>query len=280
MKESIVRPDPHRWASSAPAGRPVRGDLPGPGEAAVWIVPLDRVPDGRAERVLDRRERARAAAFRDGLARRRYVASHLALRTVLGGCLGIAPRAVRLTREACGLPHCAERHGRPRLAAAEPAVEFSLSRAGGLAVVALAAAPVGIDVESRAFRHPDSPLDGMIRRLHPAERAALAELPPARREEGFLSCWVRKEAYLKGIGTGLPGGLAGACVGLAADAAADGRGPAPTTRGWVFLDLDLPPGHRAALAVAAPDGEASRRPPELTVKTFPVPRGNFSDSLY
>ncbi|MFD7625562.1 4'-phosphopantetheinyl transferase family protein [Streptomyces sp. NPDC059851] len=246
----------------------MRRDLPGPGEAAVWIVPLDCVPDGRPERVLDRRERARAAAFHDALGRRHYVASHLALRTVLGGCLGIAPREVRLAREVCGLPHCVQPHGRPRLSAAEPAVEFSLSRAGGLAVVALATAPVGIDVESRAFRHPDSPLDGMVRRLHPAERAALAELPPARREEGFLSCWVRKEAYLKGIGTGLPGGLAGPCVGLAADVAADGRGPTPTTRGWAFLDLDLPPGHRAALAVAAPDGEGSRTPPELTVRTL------------
>lgn len=250
------------------AGPPVRGDLPGPGEAAVWIVPLESVPDGRPERVLDRRETARAAAFHDDRARRRYIASHIALRTVLGGCLGIAPRKVRLTRETCGLPHCAQPHGRPALSAAGPAVEFSLSRSGGLAVVALAAAPVGVDVESKAFRHPDSPLDGMIRRLHPAERAALAELPPARREEGFLSCWVRKEAYLKGIGTGLPGGLAAQCVGLAAEIAADGRGPTPTPRGWAFLDLDLPPGHRAALAVAAPDGEPPRTPPDLTVRTL------------
>ncbi|MFD3678128.1 4'-phosphopantetheinyl transferase family protein [Streptomyces sp. NPDC058613] len=233
---------------------------------------MESVPYGRPELVLDRREGARAAAFHDDRARRRYVASHIALRTVLGGCLGIAPHEVRLTRETCGLPHCAQPHGRPTLAGGAPAVEFSLSRSGGLAVVALAAVPVGVDVESRAFRHPDSPLDGMIRRLHPAERAALAELPPAQREEGFLSCWVRKEAYLKGIGTGLPGGLAGQCVGLAADLAADGRGPAPTPRGWAFADLDLPPGHRAALAVAVPDGGASRTPPALTVRTLrPLP---------
>jgi 4'-phosphopantetheinyl transferase len=127
-----------------------------------------------------------------------------------------------------------------------------------------------VDVQSRAFRHPDSPLDGMIRRLHPAERAALAELPPARREEGFLSCWVRKEAYLKGMGTGLPGGLARQCVGLAPELVR-GAGLESTTSGWTFFDLDLPPDHRAALAVAPPsgqDGEAPPAPLELTVRTL------------
>ncbi|MGW7402388.1 4'-phosphopantetheinyl transferase family protein [Streptomyces sp. NPDC054833] len=236
--------------TTAHTARPAPDDLPGPGEAALWTVRLESVPVARPERVLDRGELARAAAFGDGPGRHRYVASHIALRTVLGGSLGMEPGAVRLTRETCGLPHCARPHGRPVLSGASPPVQFSLSRSGDLAVVALAAVPVGVDVESRAFRHPDSPLDGMIRRLHPAERAALARLPPAQREEGFLSCWVRKEAYLKGTGTGLPGGLARHCVGLAAELAPDGRGPAPTPRGWTFLDLDLPPGHRAALAVA------------------------------
>ncbi|MGW8776542.1 4'-phosphopantetheinyl transferase family protein [Streptomyces sp. NPDC055796] len=274
-----MRPEPPRHAPPAATtgdgrgGRPARGDLPGPGEAAVWVVPLDFVPDALLERGLDRRERARAAAFRDAPARRRYVASHLALRTVLGGFLGIGPREVRLARDPCGMPHCAEPHGRPRIAGDGPAVEFSLSRAGDLAVVALAAVTVGVDVESRAFRHPASPLEGMIRRLHPAERAALAELPPERREEGFLSCWVRKEAYLKAIGTGLPGGLAGPCVGLAADAAADGKGPEPTTRGWAFADLDLPPGHRAALAIAAPDEPP--RTPVVTVRTLRLPAQEY-----
>ncbi|MFD8796316.1 hypothetical protein ACFV1T_37105, partial [Streptomyces vinaceus] len=71
-----MRPQPPRYAPPAVTtgdGRPARGDLPGPGEAAVWVVPLDRVPDARQERVLDRRERARAEAFQDAPARRRDV---------------------------------------------------------------------------------------------------------------------------------------------------------------------------------------------------------------
>jgi 4'-phosphopantetheinyl transferase len=154
---------------------------------------------------------------------------------------------------------------------ADPDVHFSLARCGPLAILALAAAPVGADLEARAFRHPDSSLDGMIRRLHPAERAVFAKLRPERREEAFLSCWVRKEAYLKGIGTGLPGGLAAHCVGLAPEFIPPGGSRLATVRGWSFIDLDVQPGHRAALALATTrdrDDGHHAGPPRTEVRTL------------
>ena len=39
--------------------------------------------------------------------------------------------------------------------------------------------------------------------LHPSELADLADLPADQRDLAALRCWARKEAVLKGIGTGL-----------------------------------------------------------------------------
>lgn len=71
--------------------------------------------------------------------------------------------------------------------------QISLSRTDGLAAIALSHAVVGIDVESlgRAVE-----LDDLVAALHPDE------LPVAGRRQA-LRHWVRKEAYLKGLGTGL-----------------------------------------------------------------------------
>ncbi|MDT3399938.1 4'-phosphopantetheinyl transferase superfamily protein [Streptomyces sp. B1866] len=122
----------------------------------------------------------------------------------------------------------------------------------------MAAAPVGADIESAATRQRGGAVD-LTGRLHPDERAAIAALPEAVREEAFLSCWVRKEAYLKGIGTGLPGGLATHHVGLAERLAPDPRVP----DGWALADLPAPPGYQAAVAVRALGPGAP--PPEVTV---------------
>jgi len=39
--------------------------------------------------------------------------------------------------------------------------------------------------------------------FHPAERAALLELPAADVQSAFLRCWTRKEAVIKALGEGL-----------------------------------------------------------------------------
>ncbi|MEK8171037.1 hypothetical protein NKH77_20370 [Streptomyces sp. M19] len=66
--------------------------------------------------MLDGHETERADAFRQESARARYVTSHVALRVLLGGYLGIAPREVELVRERCGMPDCDKLHGRPAVA--------------------------------------------------------------------------------------------------------------------------------------------------------------------
>jgi 4'-phosphopantetheinyl transferase len=88
--------------------------------------------------------------------------------------------------------------------------------------------------------------------LHPGERAELDALPADRRVAAFAGIWTRKEAYLKGIGTG-----------LGRDPALDylgGTGLAPAPPGWTVTDLDVGPGHAAAFAVqGVPVGAARLR---------------------
>ncbi|MFD8623357.1 4'-phosphopantetheinyl transferase family protein [Streptomyces hygroscopicus] len=240
-------PEPRRWAPAQALPRPE--DRPGPGEVAVWLL---RIPPSAAaaaavaEETLDERERERAARLRSQVARERYVTSHVGLRTLLGGYLGIAPAEVTFTRETCGMPDCDKPHGRPALAG-EDTLHFSLSHSGDAALCAVAGVPVGADIEERDPERVGARLTGLIGQLHPGERAAIGALPEELRAEAFLGCWVRKEAYLKGIGTGLPGGIGAHHVGLAEGLAPADAPPGPS--GWSFADLDAPPGYHAAVAV-------------------------------
>ena len=185
--------------------------------AAVWVVDLDGIGadavDDLARRWLDREERSGAAAKRDPSDRRRVLASHLALRLVLGSWLGRHPAEVRLTRAAC--PLCREPHGRPVLddPAWRASRSFSLSRSGDLAAVVVASGPlaVGIDIEARP---PLVGADDLHAGRHPDEDAALAALPHDQRDLAALRCWTRTEAVLKGWGTGLGVDPAAVAVGL------------------------------------------------------------------
>ncbi|MFG2562912.1 hypothetical protein [Streptomyces sp. NPDC048496] len=123
-------------------------------------------------------------------------------------------------------------------------------------------------------------LDSAARRLHIEERRAVAALSPALRHRAVLGCWVRKKAYPKGIGTGLPGGVDRHHVGLTEELAPDEAPPGPG--GWSIADVPAPDGYQAAIAVrgqnATEDGPhplvrvSPLRLPQGRVGPFPVPR--------
>ncbi|MEU6843476.1 4'-phosphopantetheinyl transferase superfamily protein [Streptomyces sp. NPDC046716] len=213
-------------------------ELPPQGPARLWLARTDGATEDSGTGVLDAGEMRRAAGFRFARHRVRYVAAHLALRGVLGERLGCAPGAVRFVREPC--PGCGEPHGRPALADARD-VHFSLSHSGDLALIALASAPVGADVEELPSADATRDLAAV---LHPRERAeldALGSLPERRVALG--RAWVRKEAYLKGLGTGLA---------RAADLDYVGTLPAApgAPGGWTVRDVPVPHDCLAAVAVA------------------------------
>lgn len=147
----------------------------------LWLIDLDAAPfDG----VPTEAERQRAARFvrpRDG---RRYLASHAALRHLLG----------RREEIVIGV------HGKPALASPPP--HFNLSRREGVALIGLSAThEIGVDVEPlRAMADANE-----LAQLHftPRERDAVARERGAAHDRAFLRCWTRKEACMKASGLGL-----------------------------------------------------------------------------
>ncbi|MFP1627383.1 4'-phosphopantetheinyl transferase family protein [Streptomyces sp. 5K101] len=230
-------------AGFAPAGpRPADGArrpaLPRAGAPPhVWLVRAQHHRAfvlGSAPDVLDAEERARAAALRVPADRECYLATHVALRLLLGAYLERPPREVPLTRVPC--PSCGGPHGRPSVAG-HP-LHYSLSHSGSLGLLAFAATPVGVDTET-------VPSPAAVREasdaLHPRELAELALLPAEARPPAFSRAWVRKEAYLKGLGIGLADDPASWYLGTGVE-------PAEPPPGWHLSDVAAPPGSTAALA--------------------------------
>ncbi|MEU3146811.1 MULTISPECIES: 4'-phosphopantetheinyl transferase superfamily protein [unclassified Streptomyces] len=224
-----------RHRTRAPGPRVLRGPLE---LYLAHVGALDERALRDARELLDAEERDRARAFLRDRDRDAYVVAHAALRDVLSALLGVPADALPLTREPCA--GCGGPHGRPVLRM--PGVHFSLSHSGDLVMVALAPAPVGVDVEGLATARA---VLGAQSALHPAEADELALLPAHERPVAFTRAWVRKEAYLKGLGTG-----------LVRDPALDyvGTGPLPTAPapGWTVRDVLVPAGYAAAVALRTP----------------------------
>jgi phosphopantetheinyl transferase len=135
---------------------------------AVWLIASRRSPTNLPER----------SALRRGIA------------------LDLIARQFSLPPEAVTIEH--DEAGRPVLARpAGTGLHLSLATRAGLVAVALARAPVGVDVE-RIEPAVAPPLES----LHSDEREMLAMLPETARPLAFAQLWTAKEAYVKALGTG------------------------------------------------------------------------------
>jgi 4'-phosphopantetheinyl transferase len=193
--------------------------LPAPrgNDADLWLL---RLPEALPARhaldvsVLDATERRRAASFVHAADRTGYAAAHIALRKVLGACLGVPPAAVRLRRDPC--PCCGGPHGRPtRLA--DPPPYFSLAHGGGVVLIGVARVPVGVAAE-----RPPAPsaLPAVSGLLGLAERAEVAASAPERRAAVFARLWAGRRALgrARGDGAGTRGAHGWQVTGLPVDA--------------------------------------------------------------
>lgn len=191
-------------------------------------VSLDR--DDRAlaadRALLSAAERAHADRG-TALVGRHRTALRAELRRLVGEVLGMPPADVPLR---------AGTHGRPELDV--PGTDVSCSRSDGRGLVALSlTGRLGIDLERITPWHDDVLDEGW---LSPGERAALRDLDPASRALAAARCWSRKEALLKGIGTGLTDAMADLEVGVDDRCVAVG--------GWSVGSLPAPPGTVAGIA--------------------------------
>lgn len=165
-------------------------------ETELWLVDLDKTAAAldaieEATPRLSEDFRRRIDGMSDEAARRERRLTHIALRILLERRLGVGMR---------GQPFVTNAAGKPSLAARE--VGFSLSHTTGLALIAIGADPLGVDIEQmRKVRIPE-------RRRVPIELEAVTlaggvALPATMPEARFLSAWVRIEAVAKARGTGV-----------------------------------------------------------------------------
>jgi 4'-phosphopantetheinyl transferase len=166
-------------------------------EAHLWIINLDldeRRVAGHYQ-ILSEVEKKRAARFYFERHRRRYIASHGALRQILGAYLDASAEALVFDQS---------KHGKPALAGAQQdcSIRFNLSHSHEIALLAVTnGVEIGVDVE---YMRQMGDIDGIAGRFFSAaEQAVYFELSETLRPQGFFNCWTRKEAFIKAIGEGL-----------------------------------------------------------------------------
>lgn len=224
----------------------------GTGNIQIWHIPLPVSPPETTPAVteLSAAERVRMARMRHARDIWNFVTTHVVLRRILARHLECLPSEVMFEHGP---------HGKPRLAAAHESehLEFSISRTRGLAILALShSIAVGVDVE--CIRADLDLTDVSRRALTPTERDLMNSLPEAEKRLFFYRLWTRKEAFLKGIGTGLglePDSIEVGTMNSPPAPLADPTQSAGDLR-WHLRDLETGPHHRATLAFRLSPTEA------------------------
>lgn len=163
-------------------------------------------------------------------------------REILSAYLGCRPRHVPIERAGNGKPTLEEN--------AADGLSFSLSHSGSRAAMAVAAGRrIGVDLERlRPLRDPRALA---TRFFAPEEAEALASLEAGEAATCFFRTWVRKEAYLKGLGGSVPAGLRRfrVPVGPTAQPSVQSTELEEGRSAFRLRDLDAASGYVGALAV-------------------------------
>jgi 4'-phosphopantetheinyl transferase len=142
----------------------------------------------RLAAMLSSDELHRAGRYRFALHRDRFIAGRGFLREVLGLYLGSRPETLTFRTGPFGKPELEGLH-------------FNVAHAEDRILIAVAAEPVGVDIE-RVRPMPE--VGSLAEQVFSSDEfAAWQEFPPGRRHDAFFWLWTRKEALLKGIGLGI-----------------------------------------------------------------------------
>ncbi|MBB6251865.1 4'-phosphopantetheinyl transferase family protein [Nitrospirillum iridis] len=209
---------------------------------------LDEAAYGRLWGLLDGAEQARALRFVFERNRREYVAAHGLARLWLGRLLDRSPAALTFAP--------VTPQGKPGLVDGPADLDFNLSHTDGLVACAVTWAPgtrVGVDVEvaDRAVG-----ADVATAMFAAEELAWLDSRPAGRGGRDVIAFWTLKEAYIKALGQGLS--LPTDSFAILPDTLALVRhgGSLPAGQACRLWARDLPSGHKAALALLAPEDQA------------------------
>ena len=187
-----------------------------------------------SEALLNEKDKARAARYRFPEDRARFILGRMLLARALQECRGGVARPLNLRQTERGRPILAD----------EPEIQFSISHSRELVGIALTLkSHIGIDLE--AISRPTN-LNLLAERIFSiSDREAFQKLPEGERPAVFFRAWTAKEAYLKALGLGLPGGLKGVAVPLDEANPSSSRVFHPNAQSgpWCLQRLPLPDGY-------------------------------------
>jgi len=221
------------------------------GEAYIWLAALD-LPDSEVEflaTLLSEDECRRTEQFHFPSDRRRFIVGRGILRVLLGSLLQLAPGDLRFHFGPSGKPSLDPGQNPPDL-------RFNLAHAQGLALYGVTRGQeMGVDLEYRAALANAVSIAEEF--FSPGESEALLALPPSEQLDAFYTYWTRKEAYLKGMGTGLEYPLDRFEVSLAPGQPVcllrtTFENEILAADRWLLYDVMAPPQYAAALAVEGP----------------------------
>ena len=162
------------------------------GEIHVWRLDLAGGCPADLERVVSDGDLIRAGRFAFDRDRNRFLRAKYGLRRLLSAYAGMAPRELAIALDG---------HGKPHL---DPALGlgFNLSHSGDHGLVAIGrTARIGVDIEEMSAPRN---MRTLANRLFTADEVqSLMPLDASSLAVAFLTCWTRKEAYLKALGVGL-----------------------------------------------------------------------------
>jgi 4'-phosphopantetheinyl transferase len=213
----------------------------------VWVLNDSDVGQASAAfaQTLSPGELKRAQACIRARDRDRVIARRGVLRRLLGHYLNCRPECLVFGVTGFGKPFV-QREGAAQLA-------FNVSQGDGTALLAFAwDCRIGVDVE-----RPIGGFDvaGVARQTFSSMELKTLEAARSDSTDTFFSIWVRKEALLKALGTGLYSGELKSLTTEDESQLASGRwralynGTVVTSR-WTCVDIDLGPHARGALAAS------------------------------
>lgn len=164
------------------------------GDVQMWGIVLELTDSelSRVASVLSRDEQERAERLISEEHRRRSVAAHAMLRTILSRYCGAAPEQLAIRRTSDGKPVLSD----------YPSLRFNLTHSHGRALIAVARGrEVGVDLEKVRREVDVVRLAGRF--LSERDLAFIERGDPAQRHERFLKTWVAREAVFKADGRGM-----------------------------------------------------------------------------
>ena len=140
-------------------------------------------------------EKERSEKFHNHIHRKRFIASHGFMRSILSRYLGEPADQLIFNKGDNGKPFL-------ELSESQPGIQFNLSHSHNMALLGVCQNnELGIDIE---YMNRKNDWHGIIKRFFTeAEQKKIFSLPEDQQQKAFFTTWTRKEAHMKVTGLGL-----------------------------------------------------------------------------